>query len=237
MKNNSSVILILSILIIVYAGLSFFSGSIIDEDAFIYFRCAENIVQGYGFVFNPGGERIEACSSVTWLLLLALFRWLGFNIIISAKILGIILGALSLVLIYRITKNLISDMSWALAPSLLTALSIPFVMWNQMGLETSLYTAVLLLLVLTCMTNKLFFWLWPAVALMLIATRPEGFFLLLGLLPALYFFRERKKSLNIRLYFFYARLSACWLCASSISMIFSPARFITKYSRANIRWG
>ncbi len=202
MKNTGKVFLAVGTIIAGYVLVSFFIGSIMDEDAFIYFRCAENIVQGYGFVFNPGGERIEACSSVTWLLLLALFRWLGFNIVISAKVLGIILGALSLVLIYRITKNLISDMPWALAPSLLTALSIPFVMWNQMGLETSLYSAVLLLLVLICMNDDQFYWSWPAVALFLVATRPEGFFLLLGLLPALYFFRERKKKLKLSIIFF-----------------------------------
>ena len=39
----------------------------IEEDAFIYFRFAKNIVDGYGYVFNIGGEHIEACSGLLWL--------------------------------------------------------------------------------------------------------------------------------------------------------------------------
>lgn len=62
MKKKFSIFATQGIMLCVYAGLSFFMSSIIDEDAFIYFRCAENILQGNGYVFNPGGEHIEACS-------------------------------------------------------------------------------------------------------------------------------------------------------------------------------
>ena len=106
MKNKRTAVITLGILIVLYAGLSFFMGSIIDEDAFIYFRCAENILQGNGYVFNPGGEHVEACSSITWLYMLAMAGWLGFNIIISAKVLGILCGAVSLILIYKIMGSI-----------------------------------------------------------------------------------------------------------------------------------
>jgi hypothetical protein len=202
MHNKGKIILAMGGIIAAYVLSSFFMSNIIDEDAFIYFRCAENILQGSGYVFNQGGEKIEACSSATWLLLLVLFRWLGFNIIIAAKILGIILGVVSLVLIYLVTRNFLNDMPWAVVPSLLTALTPPFILWNQMGLETSLYTATLLLLVLICMNDAQFFWSWPVVALFLIATRPEGFFLVLGLTSAFYFLRVQKKELRYSTLFF-----------------------------------
>jgi len=47
----------------------FFAGSLID-DAFIFFRYADNLLAGLGPVFNAG-ERVEGFTSPLWLLLLA----------------------------------------------------------------------------------------------------------------------------------------------------------------------
>ena len=77
------------IIVFFYFLFSLLNYSYIAEDAFIYFRFAENLVAGYGYVFNPG-ERVEGCSSVTWLFLLTFFRSLGFNILTISKILGIL---------------------------------------------------------------------------------------------------------------------------------------------------
>jgi arabinofuranosyltransferase len=63
------------VIIFFYCGLSFFNPAYIEEDAFIVFKVAENLANGYGYVFNKG-ERIEVCSTLTWLYLLAFFRWL-----------------------------------------------------------------------------------------------------------------------------------------------------------------
>ena len=52
--------------VVFYAALIAIGFDDIEEDAFIYFRFAENIAQGYGYVFNIGGERIEACSGLLW---------------------------------------------------------------------------------------------------------------------------------------------------------------------------
>ena len=196
MKNNRTAVTTLSLLIVLYAGLSFFMSSIIEEDAFIYFRCAENILQGNGYVFNPGGEHIEACSSVTWLFTLVVVGWLGFNIIISAKVLGILCGAVSLILIYKIMEAFTDEMPWVMVPSFLTLVTPPFIMWNQMGLETALYSVILLWLISVSLNEASCFKYWPAVAALLITTRPEGFFLLLGLIPAFCVYRHKKKALR-----------------------------------------
>ena len=56
-----STTVILTAIILFYVFFSFFNLSPLAEDAYIYFRFAENIASGHGYVFNPGGENIEGC--------------------------------------------------------------------------------------------------------------------------------------------------------------------------------
>ena len=46
------------------------------DDAFISFRYAENLVRGFGLVFNPG-ERVEGYSNFLWTMWCALGLSLG----------------------------------------------------------------------------------------------------------------------------------------------------------------
>ena len=85
-------------------------------------------------------------------------------------------------------------MPWVVFPAILASLSVPFLMWNQMGLETALYTAVFLCLIAICLDKSLFIF-WPLAALALVTTRPEGFFILLALIPVFYFRREQGRAL------------------------------------------
>ncbi len=62
-----------------------------------------------------------------------------------------------------------------------------------MGLETPLYCLAFQLLVFICLEKHRFKY-WPIPALMLATTRPEGLFLLLGLLPALFMYKPNTKS-------------------------------------------
>ncbi|MGI8649822.1 MAG: hypothetical protein ACR2KW_05520, partial [Rubrobacter sp.] len=47
------------------------SVQVVNEDAFISFRYARNLLAGDGLVFNPGGERVEGITNLLWTLLLA----------------------------------------------------------------------------------------------------------------------------------------------------------------------
>ena len=85
MRHVSSEKQIVLATIVLYICCSLFNYSIIDEDAFIYFRCVENAINGYGYSFNPG-EKIEACSSLSWFFLLYLSRVLGCNLLTFSKI-------------------------------------------------------------------------------------------------------------------------------------------------------
>ena len=41
------------------------------DDANIYFVYAKNLALGHGFVYHPGGERVEGFTSLLWTLLCA----------------------------------------------------------------------------------------------------------------------------------------------------------------------
>jgi hypothetical protein len=43
------------------------------DDAYIYFVYVKNFVHGYGFVYNPGGEKVEGFTSLLWVLISSLF--------------------------------------------------------------------------------------------------------------------------------------------------------------------
>jgi len=176
-------------IVLFYLGLSLLVFNQIEEDAFIYFRLVDNIAQGGGVVFNQGGPRVEAGSSMLWLLLLVLLRKVPLQIVITAKLVGLVCGCVGLWLVYRLCRLHIRDPVLRLVPPLLTAANTPFLMWSQRGLETPLFTVLLLWLVLCCSAPRAFRW-WPVPAVLLLPARPEGLFFLLALLPAFVFHRH-----------------------------------------------
>lgn len=75
------------------------------DDAFISFRYARNLVDGFGLVFNQG-ERVEAYSNFFWLLLVSGFGYLaGVSEILAARFLGLAsLIALCLLLFLQVRR-------------------------------------------------------------------------------------------------------------------------------------
>jgi len=173
--------------IALYIALSLFNYSIIDEDAFIYFRCVDNMLTGNGYAFNPG-DPVEACSSLTWYVLLCLTGSMGMNALLASKFLGIVFGCLSIFVVIAITKRFTARMPWLVLPALLMVLTPAFIFKNQMGLETALYCLVFQMLVLISIERPLLRY-WPVVAMLLACTRPEGLFLLLGLVGTAYVYK------------------------------------------------
>lgn len=184
------------LVVLFYVCFSLFNYCMIEEDAFIFFRFVENIVNGNGHVFNRPDGRIEACSSLPWLYLLVLFRTFGCDLPTVSKMLGICFGGVSLLLLYRIGRILAATFIWAIIPTLLAALSVPFLFWNQMGMETALYTAIFLCFILVSLDTSLFFW-WPLCAVLLMVTRPEGIFIVLGMIPSFIFAGGWTKEMRI----------------------------------------
>ncbi len=193
MKSSFTVVFspwaLLSAIIILYLFISAITFNQIEEDAYIYFRIAANLADGYGYVFNPGDEKIEAGSSFIYQCILAIAYPFTRDITIFAKVLGISFACLALLLSYMVTRVFIKNPYLACMPPLLLLGSAPFYCWAQRGLETSLFLSVVLLCFWFCITPKLRRW-WYLPALLLVLSRPEGIFLVLAMTPVAFMQRE-----------------------------------------------
>ncbi len=205
MKKLSMRILSLALTLAIYVLLSIFNWAPIEEDAYIYFRCAENIAAGWGYVFNPMDERVEACSSITWLLLLAFFKILGFDVIHTTKIAGIVIGCLCLWMIYKISSRIIDIKSLHIFPSFFTALSLPFIMRNQMGLETPLYTFIFLCLVYVLLDQRFSLSCFVILLFMFALSRPEAMLIAFGMILIFYWYKKDRRE-TIKAFFTFVLL-------------------------------
>jgi len=102
-NNKATVILklnsIAKIILIIASIILFATRSWTGEDAFIFFRYVDNLVNGNGLVFNFG-ERVEGFTSPLWIFVLSLIRLItNFDLRPTAIILGIILSTISITLL------------------------------------------------------------------------------------------------------------------------------------------
>jgi hypothetical protein len=161
----------------------------VAEDAFISFRFASNLVEGHGFVWNPGAAPVEGYTNFLWVLCSAVWILLGVDPGFGAQLLGV--GA-SLVTLFLLWRAGVRALGWseqvALLPCLFLALAGPFAAWSVGGLETNLFGMFLLWGAL----RFALYWgdrrpghLYGAYSLLLLAalTRPEGV-LAIGVLAA-----------------------------------------------------
>jgi arabinofuranosyltransferase len=127
-----------------------FSLGLID-DSYISLRFARNFANGHGLVFNVG-EKVEGYTCFLWVWLLGLLKraFAGLDLAVAAKYLGIGLGALGLLVIYRSADLLqrTAGRSQFIASAtpfslVLVAANLPFVFWSFSGMETGLYLLLL----------------------------------------------------------------------------------------------
>lgn len=150
----------------------------IIDDAYIYFRYAHNIAQGYGYVFNIGYP-VEGTTSVTWTFLLVGLDILHVPMEVSVKILGgLCVGAILCLLAIEFYRR-DAPISIALLAFSLLVFDRNFSLSMMVGLETGLYS---LLLLAFCMIAR---WYsdkggrFPSLAMggigvLLFLTRPES---------------------------------------------------------------
>jgi len=165
--------------------------NVVEEDAFIYFRLAENFANGHGIVFNVGGERIESGSGLTWFFLLALLAALPVNLVFATKILGIVCALLAIWKLLQVSQRFISG-PLAYFPAMCLAVSTPFFFWAHRGLETPLYIFLLSWLFETVSNReKISYWFVPA--FLVFCSRPEGFLMVAAVLPWIWWERKNIK--------------------------------------------
>jgi hypothetical protein len=112
------------------------------DDAYISFRYARNLVEGFGLVFNPG-ERVEGYTNFLWTILIAAGLWLGATVGPLAIVMGQICLVAFLVVIDRLARDPDKDAGPGLAV-LLAAGSYSIAVFGTGGLET-LFGVVLVL--------------------------------------------------------------------------------------------
>ncbi|MBE2221565.1 MAG: hypothetical protein IAF02_08505 [Anaerolineae bacterium] len=164
------------------------------DDAYITFRFVQQWVAGNGLVYNIG-ERVEGFSNLLWIVLLAPFEALGFNLVMTSKWLGFVLGLLTLFTTWRFGQRF----DYPLIAPLLLVSTGAFVVWVMGGLETILFA---FLIVLSCYTfvkeeERDSGWYSGILFGLLGLTRPEGLLFagVAGLFRLWRLFQERKRPL------------------------------------------
>jgi arabinofuranosyltransferase len=130
----------LSVAIAVFAAQSW-SLRFVQDDAFITYRYARNVVRGHGPVYNPG-ERVEGYTNFLWMILQAGMGVVGvpFAVVIAlSQVLGVLSGAGVVIILFLLLRKY-STGPPLLAPlgALLFAANGSFAYWCVSGMETGL---------------------------------------------------------------------------------------------------
>ncbi len=117
----------------------------VQDDAFISFRYARNLVDGEGLVFNPG-ERVEGYSNLLWTVLMAIPIGLALDPVPFSAGLGLLFSLGCLVCCHAMSRLFLADRGLAvqLLPSVLLATSTSFSLWAVSGMEMALFTLLIL---------------------------------------------------------------------------------------------
>jgi len=231
---RKSILLLISVILFFIFAYLFWGYSI--DDAFITFRYAENLADGYGLVFNPGGEPVEGYSNFLWLLILALFYKCGLSTYLAAKILGIISFLLAGIIWFFYFKDHKTKYLWLTGPLFLICPITAF--WAVSGLELGLHAFLIALSIIALLRNsKWLFLLLP----LIILSRPEGIAIAVGMLLTVALIDWRSKSPNMK--YFLCTVLIVLLTGLSLTVFrFQVFGYIlpnTYYAKTyhNILWG
>jgi arabinofuranosyltransferase len=180
------------------------------DDPYISFRYAYNFINGHGLVFNEG-ERVEGYTNFLWIILIATFIKARFDPIFISKLLGVIFSAATSIIVFFNYTSLRKEVKDTLLPILSVTLITTnwfFNIWSIGGLETPLYTFLLVIAIYQFnreITNNVFPISGGLYAL-LCMTRPDGMiFAVVAGLFKLYILLKRKKFL-LRDFIWYGEL-------------------------------
>ena len=110
------------------------------DDAYISFRYAQNFARGHGLVFNIG-ERVEGYTNFLWTVLLAPFIFAGVEPGPLAMALGSLFALGTMILVYSKFAQKAQVLSLSL---LILAVDGSFALWSVGGMETAMFTFLLL---------------------------------------------------------------------------------------------
>src|SRR3990172_1439759 len=151
-KKGNLIFLLILVGYALYAGVYIFKTSFIAggeryfvlfDDAMISMRYARNLAEGYGLVWNPGGERVEGYTNPLWVVFMAVFHLFPIpaskmSLFIQAS--GAAFLIANLVFVKRIARFLTGSWLAALLAVVLTAFYTPLNNWGLQGMEVSALT-------------------------------------------------------------------------------------------------
>ena len=109
------------------------------DDAWIHMQMARNMSLGLGMYFNPG-DPVSASSAPLWTLLLAGLHLLPWDVIVSAKVVGVALLWGAGMATAALGRSLGLTPGWAAGAGIVLVLS-PRLVWGGLsGMEVPLYT-------------------------------------------------------------------------------------------------
>jgi len=114
----------------------------LSDDSLISLRYSKRLLEGEGLTWTEG-EKVEGYSNLSWVLLNAFLGWLGLDLVVSARVLGIVftlISCISLISASRIQSK--SHMGWLYA-LMLFGLCGTTAVWAIGGLEQPLVGAAL----------------------------------------------------------------------------------------------
>jgi len=179
----------------------------IIDDAFITFRYAKNLYSYQQMVFNVGEIPVEGYSNFLWVLLMTVSFPLNLDPIVFSKISGMIFSHFSVYILYKLAFLLNKSEKFSNFVILFYVLTPNIALWSVGGLETSLFSFLLLISVyffiidISKRKNKPFK-ISPLFFVMLSLTRHEGL-IVFGLTCAFFMFllfNNRKISKIQKLY-------------------------------------
>ena len=165
---------------------------VLQDDAYISFIYARNLVRGEGLVYNAGEPAVEGYTNFLWTLLIAGGMELQIEPAVFAQIVGIVSVSLTIGLTFLLARELGCSPLFAAAGALLLAVRTPVAMEAVGGLETAFFS-LLVVLALVLRTGRRTRQRDVLSSLSLAAaalTRPEGW-LVFALLEAFEFARAR----------------------------------------------
>lgn len=144
--HKRETILALVVVILVYLAGCAYVFSHTADDAYISLRYAENLVHHGQLSFNPGDSPAEGYSNFFLVLIEAFSAALGFPYpVLVPKLVGLLSGIAVIILSWAMASIIGVANGWLrLLSCLAVATSTPFIVWAVGGLETVLFTALVM---------------------------------------------------------------------------------------------
>ena len=129
--------------ILIWHSLQF---NFVTDDAYISFVFSRNFAEHGQLSFNLG-QPVEGYTNFLWTVILGVLMLVGIDPAISSRVLGTACAIGTLLVTYRLMRRVVSGKPavWHYLPAFLLAASSGFACWSSGGLETQLFTLLVIL--------------------------------------------------------------------------------------------